>query len=338
MTLETLLARGEEFHQALGRESYLTGAGLKDAPEFERIFERYADLGRDEALETARASGSIELFEWVIDLRIGRRTSRIEDQQLRWEQGTVLRVDGREVPYLRAPIDLVNSPDRAFRIALDDARVAAGAAGLNGMRRERFELEREEILALKMGDYVATRSVFSGIDLDGLGRSCEQFLTDTEDLYRDTLRPVVRRRLGLDLGELVRADARWAFRAEQFDAAFPADRLVSTATRQAREMGIDPVQNGRIRLDTEERASKQPRAFCAPVRVPDEVYLVLRPRGGHTDFHTFWHEHGHALHFASADPELPFHVILDPSGKARCTVQGAVDDADYPDVLALLRG
>jgi hypothetical protein len=43
-----------------------------------------------------------------------------------------------------------------------------------------------------------------------------------------------------------------------------------------------------------------------PVRVPDEVYLVLRPRGGHADYRTFWHELGHAMHFAGVDPALPF--------------------------------
>jgi len=40
----------------------------------------------------------------------------------------------------------------------------------------------------------------------------------------------------------------------------------------------------------------------------EEVYLVLRPRGGHADYHTFWHEHGHAHHFASMDPELSFEA------------------------------
>jgi hypothetical protein len=145
----------------------------------------------------------------------------------------------------------------------------------------------------------------SGIELEALGRSCEDFLSETEDWYREVLKRVVQKRLGLQLTDLVRADARWAFRADQFDAAFAADQLVPTATRQAREMGIDPLQNGRIIFDTEERPAKQPRAFCAPVRVPEEVYLVLRPRGGHADFQTFWHEHGHALHFASADPALP---------------------------------
>jgi hypothetical protein len=41
------------------------------------------------------------------------------------------------------------------------------------------------------------------------------------------------------------------------------------------------------------------------VRVPDEVYLVLRPHGGQTDWQTFLHELGHALHFANMRPDHP---------------------------------
>ncbi|HUQ20334.1 MAG TPA: hypothetical protein VM099_12040, partial [Gemmatimonadaceae bacterium] len=46
--------------------------------------------------------------------------------------------------------------------------------------------------------------------------------------------------------------------------------------------------------------------FCAPTRVPEEVYLVLRPHGGQSDYTTLLHESGHALHFANARPDYPF--------------------------------
>jgi hypothetical protein len=75
-----------------------------------------------------------------------------------------------------------------------------------------------------------------------------------------------------------------------------------------REMGLDAHQNGRVRIDTDERPNKQPRAFCVPVHVPNEVYLVLRPSGGHGDYRTFWHELGHAMHFAAVDPEQSFEA------------------------------
>ncbi len=354
MRLEVLTARGEELHQALGREWYLSGAGLKSPPEFQRIYDRHADLVAPEVLPAVRAAGAPALLEWAVDLVVGRRTAALEEAQVTWEQGAVLHVEGRVVPYLRAPIELANAPDRAFRVALDEARVSAVEAGLNPIRRDRLEAEREVVGALGLGDYVAARAALSGIDLDALGRSAEAFLGRTEAAYRDSLARVVRRRLGLGLGELVRSDIAWTFRASQYDAAFPPGGLVATAAAQMAEMGIDPVLGGRVRFDTDERPGKQPRAFCAPVRVPHEVYLVLRPQGGHQDYHTFWHEHGHALHFGSMDPALPFaarwlgdnsvtegfamlwdHMTLDPRWLARFGKLPARDAAALAFELAV---
>ena len=61
-----------------------------------------------------------------------------------------------------------------------------------------------------------------------------------------------------------------------------------------------------MRLDIEDRPLKSPRAFCASLHVPEEVYLVIRPRGGYDDYRAFWHELGHALHFANVAADAPF--------------------------------
>ncbi len=306
MNLDTLQDRSEALYEELSREYYLTGSGLKADPEFQSIYDRYADLVTDEALATARASNSAPLFEWAVDLRLGRLVARFEERQLMWEQEATVQVNGATVPYLRVPIELANTPDREHRIALDEARVEAGAADLNGVRAERFAAEREALAAIGMGDYVDTVGALGGIDLDALGVAAARFLEQSAPMYDDSLARFAKRRIGVSLGDLVRADSPWLFRADQFDGAFPPDRLVEAAIGQMGDMGLDATRGGRVRFDTEERDGKQPRAFCAPVRVPEEVYVVLRPRGGHTDYRTFWHELGHAMHFASADPGLPF--------------------------------
>lgn len=307
MKVDELIHRGEALHQDLGREYYLTGAGLKGDPAFQRIFERYADLQSDMALDVARASNERELLEWIIDVRVGRKVAPLEERQLTWEQQATLHVNGKTIPYLRAPIELANSPHRGFRMDLDDARVGASLTHLSGLRRKRFAIEHEAVCgALGVDDYVHANAQLSGIDLDALGRAAAGFLEATEPMYEETLRRLVRQRLGTGIADLVRSDSAWTFRADRFDAAFPANGLIATATRQMGEMGLDATAGGRIRFDTEEREGKQPRAFCAPVRVPDKVYVVLRPRGGHSDYRTFWHELGHAMHFASAAPDLSF--------------------------------
>jgi hypothetical protein len=306
VNLETLLAQGEAMLQELGREYYLTGAGMKGDPEFQTIYQKHAVLVSDGALEAARASGSSALLEWAVDTRVGRLVAPFEERQLVWEQDATVEVDGTSLPYLRVPIELSNLADRMLRNALDAARASTGAKGLASLRRERFLAEHEAVRSLGMGDYVEAVGVLAGIDLDGLGREAWTFLERTAAMYEESLARLVKRRLDIPVADLTRADSVRLFRADQFDAAFPADGLVETAIRQMREMGLDATQGGRVRFDTQEREGKQPRAFCVPVRVPEEVYLVLRPRGGHSDYRTFWHELGHAMHFASVTPDLPF--------------------------------
>lgn len=308
MRLADLLGRGEALHQELGREYYLTGAGLKADPAFQSIYSRYQDLAGEEAVEAARASGEPALLEWAVDLLAARRAAECEEEQLRWEQAAMLDVAGRRVPYLRAAIEVQNSAERPFRTALDRARAEAGRDGLGPLRRRRFAIERETAGRYGGGgDYPAVISRLSGIDLDALGREAGALLAETESLYDDALGRLVRRRLGVPVSDLERSDGAWLFRVDRFDGAFPPDALMSTAVGQMREMALDATEEGRVRFDTEEREAKQSRAFCVPVRVPDEIYLVLRPHGGHGDYRTFWHELGHAMHYGAVDRERPFH-------------------------------
>lgn len=307
MKLDALVAEGEQLNRELGREWYEAGAGLKADPHFQAIYERHDVLQSDEALSCARDADVPALLEWIVDLRVGRRAAPFEERQLQWEQRETLVVDGRQIPFLRAGIELQNSPDRAFRMALDRARCAAVSAGLTQQRRERLATERDTVRAMTGDDdYVHAVAMLSGMNLDTLADQADVLLTDTRELYGDALARLVAKRLGVSPDALVRADSAWAFRADTYDAAFAGDRLVETAVRQMGEMGLDATVEGRVRMDTEEREGKQPRAFCVPVRVPEEVYLVLRPAGGHGDYRTFWHELGHAMHFASVDAKRPF--------------------------------
>jgi thiol-disulfide isomerase/thioredoxin len=36
------------------------------------------------------------------------------------------------------------------------------------------------------------------------------------------------------------------------------------------------------------------------------------------------------------DPALPVHLLVDPQGKVRCTVKGAIEDGDYSQIAALV--
>ncbi|MBI3912326.1 MAG: hypothetical protein HY320_15515, partial [Armatimonadetes bacterium] len=106
------------------------------------------------------------------------------------------------------------------------------------------------------------------------------------------------------------ADLQFLNRAPQFDPLFPAAGLVGTLERFCAGLGIPLESLPNLHLDIEARPLKSPRAFCAPIRVPDEVMLVIMPRGGPDDYRALYHEAGHALHFALTAPDLPLALQL----------------------------
>ena len=320
LTLDRLRREGQAFSEEISREYYVAGAGLKQTADLQPIYEKHKQVMTPDALALTRevfqqAKPDTEeyrrarfLLDWVAGTQSGRELAPLDEREIAWEGSAMIPLaDGSKVQYERAPIEMANSPDRAKRLAIQAARSKLVEAEFVPLRRERFQRERDIIERLDLADgYNATWELLSGVSLDALRAQCEAFLKDTQAAWDDTFPEFIQRVLKISPKEATRSDAMALFRAREFDVYFPAREMEERVHKQVREMGVDPLANGRISLDTSEREGKRSRAFCAPVRVPEEVYLVLRPHGGQSDWSTFLHELGHALHFAYCRPDYPF--------------------------------
>ena len=353
---ERLRRDGQAFMEEIAREYYLAGAGLKPTAELQPIYQRHASVTGSDALAFMRerfretTPGTEEhrqarsLLDWLAELQSSRELAPLEEREIAWEASTVVRLDDdREIEYQRIAIDIANVRDRRERLALERARNAAVASGLAPLRRERFERERQIIEGLDLAaGYNETFEALSGVRLSDLATQCERFLDETQALWDDTYPRFVRKVLHIEPDDATRADAVALFAGHEFDEQFPSSSMEWEIRRQVREMGIDPIAGGRVLYDTEDRAGKHSRAFCAAIRIPEEVYLVLRPHGGQSDWSTFLHELGHALHFGYMEPKLPFeyrwlgdnsvtegyamlfdHLMHDPGWLKRYTPLGA---------------
>jgi hypothetical protein len=320
LTLAVLRRDGEAFMEALSREQYLALAGHKPNAELRPIYDRFAHVLGPGALELTRDAfrsatpdsdewrSARALLDWQVESHASRELAELDERLITWEATSVIRLaDGREVPYQRAAVDLAVEPDRKERLALDDARAALVARELAPLRSERLQRERDLIEELEIApDYVAAFEALSGIDLRGLAAECERFLRVTESMWSDVHGDAVRKQLGIRPADATRADALALMRAPRFDPYFPAAAMEPSVRQQVSEMGADPGANGHVIYDLAPRPGKRSRAFCAPVSVPREVYLVLLPHGGATDYRTLLHELGHALHFGYMRDDLPF--------------------------------
>jgi hypothetical protein len=146
----------------------------------------------------------------------------------------------------------------------------------------------------------------SGIDLGALALQTREFVAATEDSYEESVGPRLEDQLGFGFERVASSDLPAFFRAPGLDALFPEARLVISLRETLAGLGIDIDEQPNVRLDLEARPRKSPRAFCATVRVPDEVYLVIARVGGRDDYEALFHEAGHAEHYAHVDGGLSF--------------------------------
>jgi thiol-disulfide isomerase/thioredoxin len=71
-----------------------------------------------------------------------------------------------------------------------------------------------------------------------------------------------------------------------------------------------------------------------------EKFMAEQPAGGLRQ--TYWLREGQEREEwligagIDPDPDLPAHLLVDAKGKVRCKVRGAIEDADYDGLLALL--
>jgi hypothetical protein len=308
MHLSQYAGEAEALLTELVAELYRHSAGLKEELEISAIYEAHQDLFAPDmvrALLARRdASEDRHLAEFAASGFIEHELREITEQIATEEARATVRWDDDDVPWRQASVLIANEPDLARRHALEKRTVAI-TARLDPQRASRLRRMHELAVALGFAGYAEMCDELGALHLDWLAPAMRELLDRTAALHEAALSA------RLDAARIPRRAATtgdWNFlrRALEFDPLFPKDDLLPALDRTLHGLGIDLTQQANLHLDIEERPLKSPRAFCAPVRIPEEVWLVIRPRGGHDDYGAILHEAGHAEHFTHVDPDLPF--------------------------------
>lgn len=294
------------FMSELMREYYLHFSGQKDDFEIEPIYERHRTLYSREAVEELREAGNRELLMFAVQGLMGQETKAEEAELARREAALELEVDGQKIPLRQSPVAQANEPDSDRRAAIECARLDLSTEHLTPLQLEMHERAVAITKELGWESMLELCEELSGIDLEALQRQTDALLADTEERYEPLVEPELRRHVGIGFDELRRSDIPAFFRAPDLDAAFPPEQALPALRRTLDGLGMDLDALPNVILDAELRPTKSPRAFCAPTRVPEEVYLMISPQGGRDDTETLLHEAGHAMHFAHVRPGIPF--------------------------------
>jgi oligoendopeptidase F len=307
--LDAYREQADRFIAELDEEYYLHFAGLKERLELEPIYERHADLTRLERAQQLGAAvngdrGIRSLWRFACEGHLGDLTREHSERIAALETELETEVDGEKVGYRMLRPTIANEPDRDRRQRLDAERTRLTDEHLNPVYLDAVHVTLRAIKGLGATTYADLYRRF-GFELEALATQCRDFLASTEQLYEDVADKLFRDRVGVGLDEAKRWDVPRVFRAETWDNFFPADKMLPALEATLGDLGIDLRAQKNVELDLEQRPSKTPRAFCAPIEVPDRVVLVIQPIGGADDWRALFHEAGHTEHFAHTSKELP---------------------------------
>jgi hypothetical protein len=308
-SLDAFRDRADRFIAKQDEELYLHYSGQKERLELEPIYEEFADLTSLEQAQAVAAAvdgdrGARELWRFACEGYIGNLTRSLAERIAELEATLETTVDGETVPFRMLRPALANEPDRDRRRRLDAALAGLMDEQLNPVYLEAVQVTQDAARALGAASYRDLYVERFGWPLEELASHCRSFLESTERLWEEQADRLFRDRLGLGLAEAKRWDVLRFFKGMKWEQRFPADRLVPALRSTLAGLGIDLDAQSNVHLDTENRPSKDPRAFCAPIEVPDRVMLVIKPVGGPSDWEAFFHEAGHAEHFANTSPDL----------------------------------
>src|SRR5262249_22698785 len=181
-------------------------------------------------------------------------------------------------------------------------------ASFNDLRRELL-VARDDLEGELAGepDAVARNEADKQISLRDLEDVLRRAAEAAEEEYARLRGHWFERLLGPSRAEVPSsAHVAWLRRLSPLESTYPKERSVEVCVETVRALGFDLEAIPNIRLDLEDRPQKSPRACVIPTNPPDVVHLITRAQGGLSDYESFLHEAGHALHYAGCDPRLPW--------------------------------
>jgi len=303
-----LIADLQKFDEALSREHYLNSSGQKDELESSKIYKKFKHLFSKE--HVAEASKNIStregklLYDAFVGNFIGNELKRITDKASSFEASAVVEVSGQQIPFRSVSSLLMNEDVREKRRIYYESTKPVKKK-LTSFEKRAWKKVYDMLAELSGKSYVEYLSFIKEVDYDVLGSQLREFLVKTEELHKQQIEKNMAS-VGVRLKDAQPYDYAYYARAKPFDVFFQKEKLVEVAKNFWRDVGFDIGLQKNVILDVEDRPKKVPRAFCMPVKVPEEVILVIKPHGGQDDYQAFLHESGHTEHFANTDGSLSY--------------------------------
>jgi hypothetical protein len=290
--------------------------GEKEVSEQAAIVARYADLFSREQLRALRDEedrADDDQREWLYRLRktcegglIAAELAERDDELENAILAARVEFKGEQMPLRTAQAKLAVLDGYADRKELGERYHERSAA----FNEQRLDLVRayEELEGDLSGepDPIARSEEEKQISMHELASVLQAANEQIEERFLALREKWFERLLGPER-EQQPSSAHFSYirRLSPLESTYTKERATDVCLETLAALGFDMTRTT-IRLDLDDRPQKAPRACVIASDPPRVVHLITRAQGGLHDYQAFLHEAGHALHYASVDPKLPY--------------------------------
>lgn len=310
ISINALVERLDDFLFEKASLTWRYVAGLSTELPLSQLHKQFAELSRRDSFlhvrEVANNARTDEERKRALKLLLAFLGERFEEQAASpaleeiatIEATAIVSAGNLSLPLHAALSRIAEEPSRERRTALENAS-AEVLWDKQSAWAHRVDAGMRAAQELGFGSYAAMQEDLTGVSLEALAKDADQLLATTADAWDDLFTYALKK---ID-GELKReqarlSDAMRAACAPWMFEHFRKEELLPAATRCLTELGLDPNQGGRISFDAEAREGKRAGARVLAFRVPDDVRLVVSPRGGLDGYAEVLHAFGRAQHSA----------------------------------------
>jgi oligoendopeptidase F len=244
---------------------------------------------------------------------IAKQNAPLSDKVNNLESAATVTFEKHSIPYRQVSSMLANERNQKRRAGLYMA-LDPVLDSLNAIHQQIEESNRRLATELGFPSYNQMAQELKGFSLSGFRATCERVLVETESTYTRLLEEILLKQLRLRRENFFRYDFAPLFRRAQYDRYFAGEAMLETMKRTYSGLGITVEDQRNLRVDSEARPAKNPRAVCYPIDVPNDVRLSIKPIGGFDDYAALFHEMGHGQHYANTkEHAMEFKYLGEPT-------------------------
>jgi hypothetical protein len=321
MNIDSYRSRLEEYEERLNRRLYQFYSGRSPSLDLVGLYSDYSDIISFDSIhevesESQNTSASFDsrrkslnkMRDFLKDQHLDAALAPLTEEILNSENQRKVLWEGRDLNFAQIPHHLKNESDAFKRRNLNE-RYARELQKSEGLRLESVARLHSSAVQLGFKNYVDAREQLDHVEYHKLLASLDAALQPLEDKYMEHFR------LSFECLHSFQEAGSWDIsyweKNNEAEPVFSKGKLHATVQATISELGVQPGREDAISIDLENREGKRSSPLCIPIRIPDEIKILMIPGSGAGQYFSLFHEMGHACHFAWTSPSLPLeHRIM----------------------------